>query len=305
MKNYTTMVKKMKKIIKNYFNNGTEAFSKILKEYNFKKQSEVIVPVTLCKSIIDEIISCELKPVFCDIDDDFIIKDIESKITKKTKMIVFVEQYGFSIKNHLEYYNKSNERIIKVLDACQSNIKRSTGYDYIIYSFNKNKPISIGKYSMVISKKNIPDSIELPIKIKFKLIFEYLLYYIKFIRKLYIKLYLKKNLKIKGYFINHKNMSLHRIVFVMNISKKNYERLDNCLYEYLNKYNINIVQTTIEINPYEELKIKEEFPNFEKLRYKTLYFRSVGKINDYKKVVKFINEVQNDKKNKTNRRNFK
>ena len=89
----------MKNNIKSYFASGTEAFSEILKELNLKKGSEIIVPVTLCKSMINEIVHSELKPVFCDVDNSFIIKNIEEKITENTKMIVFVEQYGFIIDN--------------------------------------------------------------------------------------------------------------------------------------------------------------------------------------------------------------
>ena len=80
--------------------------------------------------------------------------------------------------------------------------------------------------------------------------------------------------------------------------REEYEYFDECLYKYLDENNLDIVQTTLEVNPYEELNIKESFNNFNKLRYKTLYFRSSGKVKDYKKTIEFMNEVYDHVKNK-------
>ena len=90
-----------------------------------------------------------------------------------------------------------------------------------------------------------------------------------------IKKLIKTNLKIPCYFINYKNKTFHRIIVILNISKKDFVNFDNLLYEYIEMNNLNIVQTTIEKAPYEVLNINQKFKNYNNLKYKTLYFNEL------------------------------
>lgn len=289
------MVIKMKNNVKSFFESGTQSFEYILNELKFKENSEIIVPVTLCYSIIEVIIKKGFKPIFADINDCFLIDNVNKYITKKTRMIVFVEQYGFKITDNSLYLNKNNEKIIKVLDSCQGYINTSNEFDYIFYSFNKNKPIELGHYAMVLSDHKIKDSLKISKKDLTKIYIKKKSFTFKYIRRLIIKKLIKTNLKIPCYFINYKNKTFHRIIVILNISKKDFVNFDNLLYEYIEMNNLNIVQTTIEKAPYEVLNINQKFKNYNNLKYKTLYFRPNFKIKEYIKVIKYINEVYNEK----------
>lgn len=293
----TIMVKKMTNMYKYYSNSGTESFDVIFKSDFFKNGDEVIVPVSLCECVINSIIKNSLVPVFVDIDKNFLIKkeDIKKKITNKTRAIIFVEQYGFDINNVCTYKNKKNEKIINILDSCQNIIKNNNSdYDFIVYSFNKNKPISIGKYSLFYSSKKINFEYKISLKLRFIINFKRLLFLFKYLKRRHIYNFIKKNLLIHGYFISHSNSSLHRIVFIMKITKKGFIKLDDKLYEFLDKNNFNCVQTTIEVSPFERLKIKDEFKQFNDYRYKALYFRPSFKKSEYLKVIKYLNDIWGD-----------
>ena len=79
MVNYMIMEKKMKNSFKSYTYSGTMSFALIIQSLKLDINDEIIVPVTLCQSIIDVIVKKRLKPIFVDIDDNFIInKSIRS-----------------------------------------------------------------------------------------------------------------------------------------------------------------------------------------------------------------------------------
>lgn len=294
IKNCMIMVIKMRNSFKYYTSSGTSSFEIIVKSLNLNENDEVIVPVTLCQSIIDVIIKNKLKPVFVDVDDNFLIdkKLLKNKISKFTKIIVFVEQYGGIINDYENYYNKSGERITKVLDSCQNIvIFNKSNFDFIFYSFGKHKPIDLGKYSMILSKRKLNISFKLKYKYIHKIHLQMFTYMFKYIKKICIRKLIEKRIKIPGYVVNNKNVSYHRIIYVMNISRKEFNSLENKLYDYMSKEKLDIVQTTLETVPFEKLKVKNEFKNFEKLRYRSLYFRSDNSIKNYLKIIKYLNSL--------------
>ena len=79
-----------------------------------------------------------------------------------------------------------------------------------------------------------------------------------------------------------------------NLAKYIDIKLDDKLYEFLDKNNFNCVQTTIEVSPFERLKIKDEFKQFNDYRYKALYFRPSFKKSEYLKVIKYLNDIWGD-----------
>ena len=285
------MGKKMARKINSYFLTGTDAFKNILKEINLEEKSEIIVPVTLCESIINVIIEMNYTPIFCDINNNFLINEIENKITDKTKIIIFVEQYGFTIQNSMDYFNLKREKIIKILDSCQNIIKTNGNFDYIFYSFSKNKPYNLGKYSLVTANHNIKSSIKMPLTYKTKLILKRSVFFLVLYKRIIIQNIIKRNIKIPGNIITFGNTSFHRIIYIMQIDKSTFDLIDERIYEYMKKNNLDIVQTTIEIAPYENLGAANKFPNYTSLRYKALYFRPNFKLKQYKQIINYINGV--------------
>ncbi len=297
MMNYMIMVIRMKNNFKYYLKSGSSSCDAILNHLHLNREDEVIVPVTLCKSIIDVIIKNKLKPVFVDINDNFLMykEEIERKITNKTKAIIFVEQYGNNIYDGDNYYNKNNERIIKILDSCQNGIKKTNDtFDYVFYSFNKRKPIDLNGYALLISKHKLNVKNVIPFKIIFKLFINKLIYRFRLLKKKHILNIIKNNIKIQGRLLECDNYSYHRIIYVMDINKKKFNIFEDKLYKYMESNNLDIVQTTIDEAPYEELKVKDKFDKYNELRYKTLYFRSDNKIKNYYKIIDYINEIGGD-----------
>lgn len=284
----------MRNSFKYYTYSGRNSFDIILKDLNLNEFDEIIVPVTLCQSIIDVIISNKLTPIFVDIDNNFLInkKDIIKKISTKTKVIIFVEQYGNIVFDEEIYYNKNGEKIVKILDSCQNGIRKTNDtFDYVVYSFNKRKPIDLNKYSMIISKIKIPVNIKMPFKYLIKFYIKRLFYKISYIRKKYIKKIISKNINIPGFLVECANYSYNRIIYIMDVSKEEFFKVEDKLYQYMEENNLDIIQTTIEEAPYEKLKIKSKFKNFDDLRYKTLYFRTDNKISNYYKIINYLNEI--------------
>lgn len=281
----------MARKINSYFLTGTSAFKNILKEINLEEKSEIIVPVTLCESIINTIIEMNFKPIFCDINNNFLITGIENKISDKTKIIIFVEQYGFTVQNSKDYFNLKGEKIIKILDSCQNTIKTNENFDYTFYSFSKNKPYNLGKYSLVTTNHHIKGSIKMSLIYKMKLIIKRNVFFLVLYKRKIIQNLIKRNIKIPGNIIIFANKSLHRIIYIMQIDKQTFELIEERLYEYMKRNNIGIVQTTIEKSPYENLGITNKFPNYTTLRCKALYFRPNFKLMQYKKIIDYINGV--------------
>jgi dTDP-4-amino-4,6-dideoxygalactose transaminase len=77
--------------------NGTDAIILALQSINIKKGDEIITPSHTAFATISAIVDVGAVPVFIDINEnDFTIdtKQIEKKITKKTKAIIAVHIYG-------------------------------------------------------------------------------------------------------------------------------------------------------------------------------------------------------------------
>lgn len=231
----------MDRKINSYFLTGTSAFKNILKEINLEEKSEIIVPVTLCESIINTIIEMNFKPIFCDINNNFLITRIENKISDKTKIIIFVEQYGFTVQNSKDYFNLKGEKIIKILDSCQNTIKTNENFDYTFYSFSKNKPYNLGKYSLVTTNHHIKGSIKMSLIYKMKLIIKRNVFFLVLYKRKIIQNLIKRNIKIPGNIIIFENKSLHRIIYIMQVDKQTFELIEERLYEYMKRNNIDIV----------------------------------------------------------------
>ncbi len=77
--------------------NGTDAILGALRAINLKPDDEVVVPSMTWISSAEVVNLVGAKPVFCDVDEDTMVaelKDIQAKITDKTKAVILVHLYG-------------------------------------------------------------------------------------------------------------------------------------------------------------------------------------------------------------------
>lgn len=287
---------------------GSECFTEIFRNIRHNDYDEVIVPVTLCYSVIKEIIKEKMIPVFVDIDENFQISTnlIYQEITKKTKAIIFVNQYGYLQNyNSIRFKNKKGEPIINILDNAQCSLQSyDRNFDYIVYSFNKGKPITVdGGLGMIISNHNLQiqdynnyENLDLNNIDNFSSIFK---------KRAIIANLVKEKLGMKWEFVNLENSSMYRLVCYGKLfNKKTFGKFENDLYAFQKNNNMDICQTTIDVAPFQRQNVKQyikkhtncvpknqkDFIIYNKLASQTLYF----KINEefdarkYEKVCDFI-----------------
>lgn len=122
---------------------------------------EVIVPDLSFVAVPNQVSAVGATPVLVDINRDTLgldLKLIEEKITKNTKAIIFVHNYGYlsDLKNLREIADRYSLHIIEDLAEAifekQSNIPVSEYSDLSIYSFFANKIITSGEGGAVFSK---------------------------------------------------------------------------------------------------------------------------------------------------------
>ena len=153
-------------------NSGSSAnlialFSSInpLQKNPLKKGDEVIIPAICWSTSLWPIIQAGLKPIFVDVDLDTLnmsIKDLEKKITRKTKAIMCVHILGLPTDMTKIKSICRKRKLIMFEDTCESlgttyNKKHlGTFGDYGMYSFYYSHQITSGEGGMVVcgSEKN-------------------------------------------------------------------------------------------------------------------------------------------------------
>jgi len=138
---------------------------------NLKKGDEVIIPAhTYCASAIP-FARNGAKIVWGDIDFNtrvIDINDVKKKITKKTKSIVVVHLYGYTV-NFKPIINYCKKRKIKIIEDCAQSIgselngkKSGTFGDFSCYSFHAQKNITtLGEGGMLFVKdKNLANKVK-------------------------------------------------------------------------------------------------------------------------------------------------
>lgn len=287
---------------------GSECFTEIFRSVRHNDYDEVIVPVTLCYSVIKEIIKAKLIPVFVDIDKNFqiSINEIQREITEKTKAIIYVNQYGY-LQNYtsIHFKNKKGESIINILDNAQCSFQSyDRNFDYIVYSFNKGKPITVdGGLGMLISNHNLQikdcnnhANVDFTKMDNFSSSFQ---------KRVSIANIIKKTFGSQWEFVNLENSSMYRFVcYKKEFNKKSFGKFENDLYAFQKINNMDICQTTIDVAPFQRQNVKQyikkhtnrvpknqkDFINYNNLASQTLYFKIYENINelDYKKICKYI-----------------
>jgi len=132
-------------------NNGTAALQAAYFVIGIKPGDEVITTPLTFASTVNTIVHCGGKPVFVDIEEDSLNinpKEIEKKITKKTKAIAVVDFAGHPC--HLDEIKKIAKRykLLIIEDACHAfgslykGKKIGSFSDMTIFSFHPVKTIT-------------------------------------------------------------------------------------------------------------------------------------------------------------------
>lgn len=136
-------------------NSGTSALELAYELAGLGKGDEVIVPVLTCTATNIPLVRRGVRVVFADIDKDLniSIKDVEKKITKRTKAIVFVH-FGGNNRGLKEILSIGRERGITVIeDAAQAVGSEYWGKsDYTCVSFQAIKTLTCGDGGTLICK---------------------------------------------------------------------------------------------------------------------------------------------------------
>jgi len=146
--------------------NGTDALILSIKALGIKEGDEIITVSLTAIPTISAIVSTGAKPVFVDVNEDCLIntKDIEKKITKKTKAIIPVHLYGkvCNMDKIIEIAKKNNLKIIEdcaqSLGAKYKNKKCGNFGDFGCFSFYPTKILGAygdGGFIVCKSKKKL------------------------------------------------------------------------------------------------------------------------------------------------------
>ena len=122
--------------------NGTDALQIAMMALNFKPGDEIILPVHTYVATAEVIALLGLTPVFVDVERDSFnidVKQIKSKITKKTIAIVPVHLYGQCANMEAIMKTASEHNLHVIEDAAQS-----LSADYIFSNGSKRKAGTIG-----------------------------------------------------------------------------------------------------------------------------------------------------------------
>jgi dTDP-4-amino-4,6-dideoxygalactose transaminase len=164
-------VKKFENALRDYLNvknaivvsSGTAALHLALLALKVKKMDEVIIPALTFPATANVVILAGAKPIFIDITpSDFCIDThkIEEKITKKTKVIVPVHEFGQPAKMD-DIINISKRYKLKIIEdaACAlgaefKNKKVGTFGEFGCFSFHPRKIITTGEGGLIVTNDN-------------------------------------------------------------------------------------------------------------------------------------------------------
>jgi dTDP-4-amino-4,6-dideoxygalactose transaminase len=132
---------------------GRDALAMIFHALRLQDGEEVIVPNLICRVVIDTILKFKAVPVIADInpnDFNILVQDVEKKINEKTRAIIAPHLYGIPcdikcLKSLTDRYNcVLIEDCAQTFNSAVCGQSVGTFGDFSIYSFNFDKPISLG-----------------------------------------------------------------------------------------------------------------------------------------------------------------
>lgn len=125
------------------FNSGRGGLFGILKALDVSKGDEVILQAFTCVAVPNAIIALGARPVYADVDGQLTIdvKDLEEKITKKTKAIIV--QHTFGIPAKLRGIKKiARKHKLFIIEDCVHAIGLGIVGDAAFFSFGRDKAVS-------------------------------------------------------------------------------------------------------------------------------------------------------------------
>lgn len=140
------------------FDYGRNSLAVGLSILGFQENDEILVPCFTCSTVLESIISKNLKPVLYDIEFDFSVSidKLERKITSKTKAIIVTHFFGIP-SNITEIKEFTDSKGIFLIEDCAhciglkiDNIVLGEIGDFSFTSFGNDKPLSIGNGSLLI-----------------------------------------------------------------------------------------------------------------------------------------------------------
>jgi len=146
---------------------GTAALDIAVQALNLQKNDQVIMPSFTIISCAQALIKQGIKPVLVDSEYDTFnmkVKDIEGKITPKTKAIMIVHIFGLTVdvdpilRLAKRYNLKVIEDAAEVIGQTYKNNQCGSFGDISIFSFYPNKHITTGEGGMVLcNNKNLDE----------------------------------------------------------------------------------------------------------------------------------------------------
>jgi perosamine synthetase len=140
--------------------NGSVALDLALQSLDLNEEDEVIIPSFTIISCLAAVVRSKAKPIFCDVNEltwNMDIKNIEKKITSKTKAIVMVHTYGLVADGpNIESFCKERN-ITLIEDAAEAHGitigNRPTGSFGLMstFSFYANKHITSGEGGVILT----------------------------------------------------------------------------------------------------------------------------------------------------------
>lgn len=130
---------------------GRMAFYVLMKALAIGKGDEVILPGFTCSVMVNAILRVGATPIFADIDIDTFgsnVKEIEKKITSRTKLIVAQHSFGIpcKIEEIVELGKKKGIFIVEdsaiTLDSSVKRVKVGNWGDAAIFSTEHSKPLN-------------------------------------------------------------------------------------------------------------------------------------------------------------------
>ena len=142
-------------------NSCSSALEISLNILGLKKDDEVIVPVQTFVATASSVVRAGATPVFCDVDDNFILdfEDLKKKITEKTKAVIIVHFAGLITENIIKIKDfLSGQKITLIEDAAHAHGASFNGIsagclgDIGCFSFFSTKIMTTGEGGMITTK---------------------------------------------------------------------------------------------------------------------------------------------------------
>src|SRR5436190_4689293 len=146
------------------FSNARSALFVILKSLEIKTADEIILQAFTCVVVSNAIIAAGATPVYADITNSLVLnsKDIEKKITKKTKAIIVQHTFGIPADmDAIQAIAKKHklfviEDVAHTIGGTYKEKKLGTYGDAAIFSLGRDKACSSVFGGMAITRDKIP-----------------------------------------------------------------------------------------------------------------------------------------------------